>query len=189
MVADLPFYSGLFLAVAASWIGVPIVGGGFLAAAGVLASEGDLSLVAVFTVASVAAWIGGAIGYLLGWHFGQRIVELPGPWQEGRRKLLASATRVYARWGRLGVFFMPSWATGALRFPRRSWWIWNTWSVLISNAVALAGAYGLGKVILGAATRNKLWIALGLALLAAAGAAVLLLRHRAARGEDLPETS
>jgi membrane protein DedA with SNARE-associated domain len=188
-VADLPFYAGLFAAVAASWIGVPVVGGGFLAAAGVLASEGDLPLLPVFAVACVAAWLGGAIGYLIGWRYGRQVVELPGPWQDGRRRLLGTATRVYGRWGRLGVFVMPSWASGALRMPRRSYWIWNTWSVLVSNAIALAGAYGLGKVVLGVASRNRLWIALAGALIAALAGAVVLYRRRAARGEALPESS
>ncbi|MEO6859891.1 MAG: hypothetical protein ABI323_15135 [Solirubrobacteraceae bacterium] len=35
-------YALLYLGVAASWVGVPIVGAGVLAAAGVLASEGAL---------------------------------------------------------------------------------------------------------------------------------------------------
>jgi hypothetical protein len=37
-------YVILYLAVAASWIGIPIIGAGVLAAAGVLASDGELNI-------------------------------------------------------------------------------------------------------------------------------------------------
>ena len=59
-------YVILYLGVAASWVGVPIVGAGVLAAAGVLASEGELDLWLVIVVATVAAWTGGYVGYPIG---------------------------------------------------------------------------------------------------------------------------
>ena len=52
-------YLILYLAVAASWIGIPIVGAGALAAAGVLASDGELNIWLVIIVAWVAASTGG----------------------------------------------------------------------------------------------------------------------------------
>lgn len=59
-------YVILYLSVAASWVGVPIVGAGVLAAAGVLASEGELNLWLVIGVATIAVWTGGYIRYLIG---------------------------------------------------------------------------------------------------------------------------
>lgn len=52
-------YVLLYLGVAASWVGVPIVGAGVLNAAGVLASEGDLSQWLVIFIATVGASTGG----------------------------------------------------------------------------------------------------------------------------------
>jgi membrane protein DedA with SNARE-associated domain len=51
-------YVVLYIGVAASWIGIPIIGAGVLAAAGVLASEGELNIWIVIVVATAAAWMG-----------------------------------------------------------------------------------------------------------------------------------
>src|SRR5476649_1640289 len=56
-------YLLLFLAVAASWAGVPAIGSAAVAAAAVGASQGNLNLAAVIVVASIAGEVGGLIGY------------------------------------------------------------------------------------------------------------------------------
>ena len=66
-------YVVLYIGVAASWVGIPIIGAGVLAAAGALASEGDLNLWIVIVVATVAAWTGGYVGYLLGVRAGDAV--------------------------------------------------------------------------------------------------------------------
>src|SRR5665213_3068421 len=71
-------YVILYLSVAASWVGLPIVGAGALAAAGVLASEGELKLPLVIGVATVAARIGGYIGYVIGARAGDAVAARPG---------------------------------------------------------------------------------------------------------------
>lgn len=59
-------YVGLFILVAASWAGVPAVGGAALGAAGAAASQGRLNLALVVGVAAVAGEVGGLIGYAIG---------------------------------------------------------------------------------------------------------------------------
>ena len=61
-LVDLWRYAALFVGVAASWIGVPIVGGGVLATAGALAGDGKLDLWLVLVVAASGAWTGGYVG-------------------------------------------------------------------------------------------------------------------------------
>ena len=85
-------YVLLYLGVAASWVGIPIVGAGVLAAAGVLASEGELNLWLVIVVATVAAWTGGYVGYLIGIRAGDAVSDRPGRWQRQRRRAMMLAS-------------------------------------------------------------------------------------------------
>jgi hypothetical protein len=96
-------YLILYLAVAASWIGIPIVGAGALAAAGVLASDGELNIWLVILVAWVAASTGGYVGYWLGQRAGGVVTDRDGRWQRERRQAMASGTSIYRRRGRLAV--------------------------------------------------------------------------------------
>ena len=59
-------YLLLFLAVAASWAGVPVIGTTALGAAAVAASQRRLDLVAVIVVAVIAGEAGGLGGYVIG---------------------------------------------------------------------------------------------------------------------------
>src|SRR2546430_15386309 len=56
----------LFLLIAMESAGIPLPGETALVAAGVLASRGDMSIVAVIAVAAVAAIIGDNVGYWVG---------------------------------------------------------------------------------------------------------------------------
>jgi membrane protein DedA with SNARE-associated domain len=56
-------YLLLFLAVAASWAGVPVIGTAGLGAAAVAASQQKLQLAAVIVVVVVAGEVGGLGGY------------------------------------------------------------------------------------------------------------------------------
>jgi hypothetical protein len=82
---ELGSYLVLLLGVAASWIGVPLVGGAVLATAGVLASDGQLDVWLVLLVAAMGAWSGGYIGYLIGVRAGVALISRPGRWQRQRR--------------------------------------------------------------------------------------------------------
>ena len=59
-------YLLLFLAVAASWAGVPAIGTAALGAAAVAASQRRLDLTAVIVVAVIAGEAGGLGGYAIG---------------------------------------------------------------------------------------------------------------------------
>lgn len=161
-------YAILFLAVAASWVGIPIIGASVLAAAGVLASEGDLNIWAVVCVASVAAWTGGYIGYRLGHHAGRAIAEREGRWRAQRRRAMQSGIRIYQRWGRLGVFLTPTWVSGALGMPRNTFLVWNGLAAILSTCIAALSAYGIGTAVLGQLSERR-----GLIELVVAGAAVV----------------
>ena len=88
-------YVLLFLAVAASWAGVPFIGSAAVGAAAVAASQGKLDLAAVIVVSAVAGEVGGLAGYAIGDRWGSRILARPGKRQAGRQKLL-SRERAYA---------------------------------------------------------------------------------------------
>ena len=88
-------YLVLFVAVAASWAGVPFIGATALGAAGVAASQGKLNLALVVGVSTLAGEVGGLIGYAVGNHWGRELLERPGRHQAG--------TPAHGRAGRAGL--------------------------------------------------------------------------------------
>jgi len=141
-------YMILFAGVAASWIGIPIVGGAVLATAAVLAGDGQLNLWLVILDAAVAAWAGGYAGYLLGARANEVLLSHPGRWRGQRQRALILGERFYRRWGPLAVFLTPTWVSGALRMPRSSFLIWNAFAAILSSIVAVFGAYAVAGAIL-----------------------------------------
>jgi membrane protein DedA with SNARE-associated domain len=174
-------YIVLFVAVAASWIGIPIVGGAALAAAGVLAHDGRLDVWLVLVVASAGAWTGGYVGYLVGARAGDALGSLPGRRQRQRRRALAVGERFYGRWGPLAVFMTPTWVAGALRMRRNSFLIWNGLAAVVSSLVAVFGAYAIAGALLDHLSAPRGVVALAAALAAAAVAGVAIYRGRVRR--------
>jgi membrane protein DedA with SNARE-associated domain len=70
-------YLLLFIAVVASWAGVPAVGTAALGAAAVAASQDKLDLATVIVVATIAGEAGGLGGYVVGRRWGRRLLERP----------------------------------------------------------------------------------------------------------------
>jgi membrane protein DedA with SNARE-associated domain len=175
-------YVILFAGVAASWIGIPIVGGAVLAAAGVLAGHGRLDLWLVILVASAAGWAGGYVGYLLGARAGDALTNHPGRWQRQRERALLVGERFYRRWGPLAVFITPTWVSGALRMPRNSFLIWNAFAATLSSIVAVFGVYAVASALLDRLSTGPgvLLAAVVLAALALGTAAVYRRRARSA---------
>lgn len=143
-------YVVLFLAVAASWAGVPFVGATVLGAAGVAASQGNLNLTLVVGVATVAGEVGGLIGYAVGLRWGrQLLVERPGKHLAGRQRMLARGESAYARWGRFAVFFTPAVVSGTAKMEHGQFVVWNLLASLAFSISIAASSYGLGKLFTG----------------------------------------
>jgi membrane protein DedA with SNARE-associated domain len=179
-------YVILYLGVAASWVGVPIVGAGVLAAAGVLASEGELNLWLVIVVATVAAWTGGYGGYLLGARAGDALSRHPGRWQRKLYHAIGLGERLYRRWGRLALFLTPTWVSGALGMSRNTFLAWNALHAVVATSIATLGAYGVGSAILGQLSDRRGTIALAIAALTLTAIATAIWRRHesASNGEQ-----
>jgi membrane protein DedA with SNARE-associated domain len=142
-------YLLLFLAVAASWAGVPVIGTAGLGAAAVAASQDKLDLAAVIVVAVVAGEIGGLGGYAVGRRWGRRLLDRPGRHQAGRQKMLARGESLYARWGWLAVFFTPAIVSGTAKMPPFRFALWNLLDSLGWSVSVAASAYGVSRLVTG----------------------------------------
>jgi membrane protein DedA with SNARE-associated domain len=176
-------YLLLFLAVAASWAGVPVIGTAGLGAAAVAASQQKLQLTAVIVVAVIAGEVGGLGGYVIGRRWGRRLLERPGRHQAGREKIMQRGERLYARWGWLAVFFTPAIVSGTAKMPPYRFALLNLLDSLGWTVSVAASAYGLGRLATGHHTGHDIAIlAIGLgAGIIVAVAARRRHRRRAAR--------
>jgi membrane-associated protein len=152
-------YVVLFLAVALSWAGVPAIGAAAMGAAGVLSSQSELHLWLVLVVAVVGAEVGG----LAGWRIGHRVVHAGhdrrrGPSRAAERatRALDAGERVERRWGRMMVFFVPAYVSGALAMPLRQFALWNAVAASMWVIAAGFGAYGVGSAASGGSLLDTL---------------------------------
>jgi membrane protein DedA with SNARE-associated domain len=158
-------YLLLFLAVAASWAGVPFIGATVLGAAAVAASQGRLNLALVVGVATVAGEVGGLIGYAVGDRWGQLLLERPGKHQEGRRRIVEKGERAYDRWGRLAVFFTPAVVSGTAKMRHGEFVLWNLIAAFAFAVSVAASAFGIGRVVTGnTSLHDILTLLVGLAM-------------------------
>lgn len=177
-------YLGLFVAVAASWAGVPFIGATALGAAGVAASQGNLNLPLVVGVATLGGEVGGLIGYAIGNRWGRTLLERPGKHQAGRRHMVERGEQAYARWGRLAVFFTPAIVSGTAKMEHGEFVLWNLFASLGFAVSVAASAYGLGRIFTGHdSARDVATLLIGIAV----GALITVLhvrrhRRRAAAG-------
>ena len=142
-------YLLLFLAVAASWAGVPFIGTAALGAAAVAASQRRLDLAAVILVSVIAGEVGGLGGYAVGRRWGRRLLERPGRHQARREKMEERGESVYARWGALAVFVTPAIVSGTAKMPPYRFTFWNLLASLAWTASVAASAYGVGRLATG----------------------------------------
>jgi membrane protein DedA with SNARE-associated domain len=171
-------YAVLFLAVMASWAGVPAIGSAAVAAAAVGASQGKLSLIAVIVVSTIAGEVGGLVGYHVGTRWGVQILARPGKRQSGRQKLMDKGELAYAKWGRLAVFVTPAIISGTAKMKRSQFAVWNFIASLVFTLSVAATAYGFGRVTSGHRSPEDILILIvGLAM-SAVLVAVLVRRHR-----------
>ena len=168
-------YVVVFLLVAIGWAGVPAIGGAVIAGAAVLASQGKLDFGGVLVTSILATEAGGLAGYAIGVRWGRALLNHPGLWLDRRQRALSAGEVLYAKWGRLAVFFTPVLVSGIVRMKRAQFAIWN----LIAGAVYVLSvgpaAYGAGKVTSGEASLGDIGTLLGGI---AVGVAAFLLARR-----------
>jgi len=168
-------YVAVFVLVAIGWAGVPAIGGTVVAGASVLASQGNLDFAAVLAASILGAGVGGLAGYAVGARWGRAIMNHPGPWLGRRQQALTAGEALYAKWGRLAVFFTPCMVSGIVKMKYSQFVIWN----LLAGAVYVfsvgPAAYGAGKVTTGQASAGDVGtLVAGIAV----GAAAFVLARR-----------
>jgi membrane protein DedA with SNARE-associated domain len=173
-------YLLLFLAVAASWAGVPVIGSAALGAAAVAASQDKLDPAAVIVVAVLAGEAGGLGGYAIGRRWGRRLLDRPGRHQAGREKMLQRGEKLYARWGFLAVFVTPAIVSGTANMPPYRFAFWNLLDSLGWSVSVGASAYGIARLATGHhAVHDVAILVIGLA--AGALVAIVAVRRRRRR--------
>jgi membrane protein DedA with SNARE-associated domain len=171
-------YLALFLAVMASWAGVPAIGSVAVSAAAVAASQGNLNVAVVIITATVAGEVGGLIGYGIGHRWGSRLLMRPGKRQLSRQHLLDKGEKAYAKWGRMAVFFTPAIISGTAKMKLSQFALWNFFASCLFTVSVSATAFGIGRVATGHHSRNDFVVLLiGLALSVALTIAAVR-RHR-----------
>jgi len=139
-------YLAVFVLVMIGWAGIPAIGGAVIASAAVLASQGYLNIVAVLAVSVLATGVGGLIGYYVGLRWGRSIMDHPGPFLLRRQQAVATGEALYAKWGRLAVFFTPCLVSGIAKMKVAQFAVWN---LMAGAAYVLSvgpAAYGAGKI-------------------------------------------
>jgi membrane protein DedA with SNARE-associated domain len=174
-------YLVLFVAVAASWAGVPFIGAAVAGAAGVLASQGQLDLAAVIVVTTAAGELGGLIGYDIGFRWGRELLDRPGKHQARRQRLMADGERAYVKWGGLAVFFTPAIVSGTAKMRHGRFAFWNLLAAFGFAVSVTASAYGLSRVISGDQTAHDIFVLLVGLVVGAVIMVAFVRRHRRTR--------
>jgi len=168
-------YVAVFLLVAIGWAGVPAIGGAVIAGAAVLASQGKLDFGGVLIASILATEAGGLAGYAVGTRWGRALLDHPGPWLDRRQQALSAGEVLYAKWGRLAVFFTPVLVSGIVRMKYSQFVIWNLIAGTVYVLSVGPAAYGAGKVTSGDASLGDVGTLLGGI---AVGVAAFLLARR-----------
>jgi membrane protein DedA with SNARE-associated domain len=169
-------YLVIFALVAVGWAGVPAIGGAVVAGAAVLASQGQLAIGAVLVVSILGTEAGGLAGYAIGRRWGRAIMNHPGRTLARRQRAVATGEALYARWGRLAVFFTPCMVSGIARMKYSQFVVWNLAAGAVYVLSVGPAAYGVSKVVTGERSLDSLGAVI--AGVAVGAAAVLLgVRH------------
>jgi membrane-associated protein len=180
-------YPIVFGLIAIETMGIPVPGETALIAAALLAHDGQLDIVPLIVIASLAAIVGDNIGFAIGRKGGRRVFAAPGPLYEHRLKLLEHGEPFFAKHGPKAVF-LGRWVSG-LRIA--SAWLaginqmrWPTflfWNAL--GGIAWATSIGLGVYLLGKVAEDILKTAgPALAVVGVLGIVAFVLWHRRKAG-------
>ena len=169
-------YLAVFALMALSFAGIPAVGAAVVGWAAVVASQGKLNIAVVLIVAVLGAEAGGLAGYHIGERWGRKLLDRPGRGLPRRQKAVATAEAVYAKWGRLAVFFTSTLISGMLRMKYSQFVVWNFVVGAVYVLSVGPAAYGAGKVSASEQDGGSL-AALVAGVAVAAGCAVLAARY------------
>jgi membrane protein DedA with SNARE-associated domain len=165
----------LFLLVGMESAGVPLPGETALVTAGVLASRGDMDIVAVIAVAATGAIAGDNVGYWAGRLGGRKLLQRWGPLERHASRVLPWSERFFKRHGPKTIFLgrfiavlrvTAAWLAG---ISKMHWWLFFLWNA--AGGICWAVAVGLVAYFAGQAAAE----AIGRYGLIAGGAIVVLL--------------
>lgn len=142
-------YLVIFALVTLGWAGIPGIGATVLGAATALASQGRLNVTAVLVVAVIAVEVGGMAGYSVGVRWGRALLSHPGPLLARRQRVLTAGEAMYAKWGRLAVFFTPCMVSGIAKMKYSQFVVWNLLAGTIYVLSVGLTVYGAGKITTG----------------------------------------
>jgi len=146
----------LFALVALESFGLPVPGETALIACGVIASQGNLSIVAVIVVAAAAAIIGDNLGYAAARKGGRALLYRYRLTRGVAERYLPKGERFFARHGGKAVFLgrfvavlrvTAAWCAG---LARMHWWTflgWNAAGGIVWATVIGVLAYYLGEAV------------------------------------------
>ncbi len=183
----------LFVLVAMESAGIPLPGETALVAAGVLASRGDMDIVAVIAVAATAAIVGDNIGYWAGRLGGRRLLERWEPLERHASRVLPWSERFFQRHGGKTIFLARFVAvlrvTAALvaGISRMHWWLFFLWNAAGGIAWAIAVglvAYYAGQAAADAIARYGLIAGVAIVVLLVGGAIVFRFVRRRMLGPE-----
>jgi membrane-associated protein len=171
-------------------MGIPLPGETALIAAGLLAHSGKLEIELVILIAAAAAIIGDNIGYVIGRKGGRKLLEMPGPLEHHRRKVIEHGQPFFDKHGPKAVFFgrwfaglriAAAWLAGINHMDWRSFLLWNA-----LGGIVWATAVGLGAYFGGAVAEQVIQVAgiAGLIGVVAIVAGLLFWRWRRERAEE-----
>ena len=159
LVADYGLFL-LFVLIAMESAGVPLPGETALVTAGVLASRGDMDIVAVIAVAATAAIVGDNIGYWAGRLGGRKLLQRWGPLERHASRVLPWSERFFARHGPKTIFLgrfvavlrvTAAWLAG---ISKMHWWLFFAWNA--AGGICWAIAVGLVAYFAGQAAAEAI---------------------------------
>jgi membrane protein DedA with SNARE-associated domain len=181
----------LFLLIAVETMGIPVPGETALITAGILASKGKLPIEGVIACAATAAILGDNVGFLIGRHYGRRLLTAPGPFPRHRLRVIEIGEPFFDRHGPKAVFLgrfisglriTAAWMAG---ISRMEWPIFTFYNAL--GGILWAASFGL-LAYWGGHKAESIIHTVGIAGVAAAAvfgvAFYLVLRRRREAAED-----